>query len=85
MKLPVMFYVVITTLVLLTVTIMATMNFPFNWVFYTVVAGQILLGVTVYKVLTDNYQTDKTFEHLYEDCPVKPEDLQSLPKKDENF
>ena len=74
MKFPAMFYVVITTLVLLTVIIMATMNFSFNWVFYTTVVGQILVVVMVYKVLTDNYRTEKTFEHMYEDCPVNPKD-----------
>ena len=85
MKFPAMFYVVITTLVLLTVIIMTTMNCSFKWVFYTTVVGQILVVVMVYKVLTDNYRTEKTFEHMYEDCPVNPKDLQSLPKKRENF
>ena len=65
-----MFWVGITTLVLITVTIMASMGFPFNWVFYVTVAGQIMLVYMVYRVLTDNYQTDKTFEDFYEDRPV---------------
>ncbi len=70
MKSTALFWVGITTLVLLTVTIMAAMNFPFNWVFYITVLGQIAVIYMVYKVLTDDYTTDKTFEDFYEDKPV---------------
>lgn len=62
-------YIVITTLLLITITIMSAMNFPFNWVFYLTVLGQISIVLMVYKVLTDNYSTNKNFEHLYEDRP----------------
>ena len=65
-----MFWVGTTTLVLVTVTIMAAMNFPFNWVFYVTVLGQAAVVYMVYKVLTDNYTTDKTFEDFYEDNPI---------------
>lgn len=65
-----MFWVVLTTLILITVTIMATMNFPFNWVFYVTVLGQAAVILMVYKVLTDVYTTDKTFEDFYEDYPI---------------
>jgi TRAP-type C4-dicarboxylate transport system permease small subunit len=65
-----MFWVGITTLLLFTVTIMVAMDFPFNWVFYFTVLGQILIVYMVYKVLTDNYTTDKTFKDFYEDCPI---------------
>ena len=67
-----MLYVAITTILLLTVTIMSVMNLPFNWVFYLTVIGQILVVVMVYKVLRDDYTTDKTFEHFYEDKPIEP-------------
>jgi len=67
-----MLYVAITTILLFTLTIMGVMNFPFNWVFYLTVIGQILVVVMVYKVLTDNYTTDKTFDHFYEDKPIEP-------------
>jgi uncharacterized membrane protein len=67
-----MLYVAITTILLLTVTIMSVMNFPFNWVFYLTVIGQVFIVVMVYKVLTDNYTTNKTFEHFYEDKPIEP-------------
>ena len=66
-----MFWVASTTLLLVTVTIMAAMNFPFNWVFYLTLLGQVSVVFMVYKVLTDNYKTDKTFEDFYEDHPIK--------------
>ena len=71
MKIPLMFYVWITTLLLLTVTIMVSMDLPFNWVFYSTLIGQILVAVMVYKVLTDNYTTERTFTDFYEDHPIK--------------
>jgi len=70
MKIPVMFYVAVTTIMLLTVTIMVSMDMPFNWVFYFTCLGQIMVAVMVYKVLTDSYKTDKTFAHFYEDHPI---------------
>jgi len=65
-----MFWVSITTLTLVVVTIMVTMNFPFNWVFYVTVSGQAAVVYMVYKVLTDDYTTDKVFEDFYEDHPI---------------
>ncbi|HPF97413.1 MAG: hypothetical protein R2802_11590 [Flavobacteriaceae bacterium] len=75
MKLPVMFYVWVTTLLLVTVTIMASMNMPFSWVFYLVVLGQILVVLMVYRVLTDSYKTTKTFQDFYEDYPIGREEI----------
>ena len=70
MKIPAMFYVAVTTIILLTVTIMVSMDIPFNWVFYLTCLGQIMVAVMVYKVLTDSYITDKTFADFYEDHPI---------------
>ena len=69
MKLSAMTLLGVTTFLLLTVVIFATMNLPFSWVFYATCAGQVLLVYTVYKVLRDDYQTDKTFKDFYEDRP----------------
>jgi TRAP-type C4-dicarboxylate transport system permease small subunit len=66
-----MFWVGATTVVLLMLTIMASMDFPFNWVFYVTIIGQIMVVYMVYRVLTDNYQTNKTFEDFYEDHPIR--------------
>ncbi len=71
MKTSAMFWVGTTTIVLLTVTIMAAMNFPFNWVFYITVLGQVMIVYMVYRVLTDHYTTDKTFKDFYEDYPIE--------------
>jgi len=67
------FWVAATTLVLISVTIMAAMNFPFNWIFYITILGQIILVYMVFKVLKDNYTTDKTFKDFYGDHPIKHE------------
>lgn len=70
MKISAMSVVGFTTMVLVTVTIMVSMNFPFNWVFYATIFGQGLVVYMVYKVLTDDYDTVKTFEDYYEDHPI---------------
>lgn len=70
MKVPAMFYVIVTTLMLVTLTIMVSMNIPFNWVFYTMCTGQFFVAIMVYKVLRDNYTTTKTFDDFYEDSPI---------------
>ncbi|MGB5417456.1 hypothetical protein [Algibacter sp.] len=70
MKIPVMFYVAVTTFLLVMLTVMAAMNMAFTWVFYTMCLGQVLVVIMTFKVLKDNYTTDKTFENFYEDNPV---------------
>lgn len=71
MKLPVSFYISVTTLLLITITVMCAMDMPFGLIFYLTVFGQVLVVLMVYKVLTDNYTTNKTFEHFYEDRPIE--------------
>ncbi len=70
MKNHAIFMLFVTTLILVTVTIFSAMDFTFAWVFYLTVLGQILLVYTVYRVLIDEYTTDKTFEDFYEDHPI---------------
>ena len=84
MKIPAMTMVALTTLVLVVLTIMSSLNFPFHWVFYLTVVGQIMLIYMVYKVLTDDYQTDKTFEDFYEDYPIKERELQVKPQQQQS-
>ncbi|QQX75794.1 MULTISPECIES: hypothetical protein [Aequorivita] len=67
-------YLVVTTFVLITVAIFAAMDFPFSWVFYLTVFGQAFLVFSVFKVLNDNYTTNKTFEDFYEDYPIGKEE-----------
>jgi uncharacterized membrane protein len=54
------FYIAVTTLILITVTMVSVMNFPFNWVFYLTVLGQVFVVIMVYKVLRDNHKMNKT-------------------------
>ncbi|PKD17139.1 hypothetical protein APR41_06815 [Salegentibacter salinarum] len=62
-------YLIITTILLVVVTSLVYFNISFPVVFYLTCIGQILLIYTVYKVLTDNYKTKKTFDDWYEDYP----------------
>lgn len=71
MKISALSYLAITTFILITVSIMAAMDLAFTWVFFATIIGQILLVVSVYKVLTDDYKTEKTFDDWYEDKTVE--------------
>lgn len=73
MKISAMALVAVTTLILLTVVIFSSLDLPFRWVFLLTTAGQILLVITVIRVLKDDYTTDKTFEDFYEDNPIREE------------
>lgn len=70
MRLSAHFYVVITTLLLVAVAAMVFYDVSYWMVFLTVLAGQAWWLLTVYKVLTDDYATDKTFDDWYEDHPI---------------
>lgn len=73
MRISAIHWVLLTTIFLLLLTVGAVMGLAFNWVFYATVLGQALVVYMVYRVLTDNYRTDKTFEDFYEDWPVPRE------------
>lgn len=75
MKMSGMFYVAVTTLLLVSSTIMVAMDMSFTWVFYVTILGQVLVAVMVYKVLKDTYNTDKTFEDFYEDHPIGKQEI----------
>ncbi|TXE06783.1 hypothetical protein ES711_12575 [Gelidibacter salicanalis] len=77
MKVPVMFYVILTTLFLVLLTIMVAMELPFNWVFYATCIGQVLVVIMVYKVLKNKYSTTKTFDDFYEDHPIGKQKITS--------
>lgn len=66
-------WVFATTGVLILLVIMAVTGFPFNWIFYITVIGQIMVVYMVYKVLTDPYSTTKTFDDFYGDYPMDQE------------
>lgn len=85
MKNSAMFWVAATTFVLVGLTIMGAINFPFNWVFYVTVLGQVMVVYMVYRVLTDNYTTDKTFDDFYEDHPIGKDDEQNIASSQDIF
>ena len=62
---------VITTILLVTLTLMAALDFQYIWIFSLTTIGQILLVFAVYHVLTDNYQTEKEFKDWYGDYPIE--------------
>lgn len=63
--------VVIVTAFLVVYTVFAHYGLPLALVFAMCTAGQALTIYMVYKVLTDNYKTDKTFKDWYEDKPAE--------------
>jgi len=73
MKLTGIFYLIATTVVLIALAVMSYYNLSYTLVFYVTVGGQLLFIFTVYKILTDDYTTTKTFDDWYEDHPIKKE------------
>lgn len=74
MKLPLNFYIITTTIVLLTLVVLGAMQVSYLWIYPLTMFGQILFLYMVYKVLTDDYETDKTFDDFYEDYPIGREE-----------
>lgn len=74
MKLSAISYLILTTLILVTIAIFTSLGFPFNYIFYLTILGEALWIFTVYKVLTDYYTTDKKFKNFYEDHPIENEE-----------
>ncbi len=66
--------VLFTTLLLILTSLFVSVNLGFDWVFYTAIIGQVVWLVTVYKVLTDHYSTNKKFNDWYEDRPLHESD-----------
>ena len=64
---------ILTTIVLIVLTVLAGLGFSFAPLFYLMCLGQLLLIFTVYKVLTENYTTRKTFDDFYEDHSMEDE------------
>lgn len=74
MKVSAIGLLIFTTLILVTLTIFATMGFSFSWIFYLTIFGQALLIFSVLRILKDDYHTDKTFKDFYEDHPISKEE-----------
>jgi len=71
MKIRPIIWLYMTSVVLALVAVFYYFDFPFPIVFFLVVVGQALLIYTVYRILTDDYTTKKTFDDFYEDHSVE--------------
>ena len=60
-------YLILTSILLVIITILVYFNTSFPLVFYLTFFGQCLLVYSVYRILTDNYKTERTFDDWYED------------------
>lgn len=65
-----MSWVAITTVILVIVTLMASLDFAFRWVFFLTIFGQTCLIIMVLQVLKADHHSEKTFDDFYEDYPI---------------
>lgn len=76
MKLSSIHLVIVLSLYLLILTMIIWIDILFFWMYLLTIIGQIFVVYLVYKVLTEPYKTDKTFDDFYEDEPIdKNEDV----------
>jgi hypothetical protein len=79
-------YIIIGTLLLISVTIISAIDISFKWIFYASLVGQAFVILMVYKVLKDAYSTKKTFDDFYEDHSIgKVENLNEKVNHKENY
>jgi len=79
-------YIIVGTLLLISVTIVSALDIAFKWIFYASLFGQAFVILMVYKVLKDAYSTNKTFKNFYEDHPIgKLEMMYNNVEKEENY
>ncbi|MBR9915362.1 MAG: hypothetical protein GYB32_11145 [Algicola sp.] len=74
MKISVAFYVGLATVLLVLLIIAVAVDVSLNVVFILMCLGQLALLIMVYKVLSDNYTTTKTFKDFYQDYNVSETD-----------
>lgn len=67
-------FLITTTLILVTVAVFSALQFPFHWVFWLTISGELAWLITVVTILTDNYHTNKTFKDFYRDHPIGSEE-----------
>jgi len=67
-------YLILTSVLLVLITILVYFNTNFSLIFYLTFLGQCLLIYSVYRILTDNYKTERSFDDWYEDYSDKNEE-----------
>ncbi|HKL36803.1 MAG TPA: hypothetical protein VJ899_10980 [Salegentibacter sp.] len=68
-------YLILTSILLVIITVLVYFNADFPLIFYLTFFGQFLLIYSVYRILTDKYKTERTFDDWYEDYPHNKEDI----------
>ena len=63
-----------TTAYLVVFTVLSALNLAFPLLWGMLLVGQLLVLHMVYKVLTDDFKTDKKFRDWYGDMPKKKPD-----------
>ncbi|PID69232.1 MAG: hypothetical protein CSA39_05630 [Flavobacteriales bacterium] len=62
----------ITTFLLILLTALSFSKISFSWIFYLTIIGQALVVYMVYRVLIDQFTTNKTFDtHFYQDSDIR--------------
>lgn len=67
MKITAMGLVAFTTFFLFILVLLSTLPVGFGLIFFLTLIGQALVVLMVYKVLTDDFKTSKTFEDFYQE------------------
>jgi len=67
-------YLILTSVLLVLIAILVYFNTNFPLIFYLTFLGQCLLIYSVYRILTDNYKTERSFDDWYEDYSDKNEE-----------
>ncbi len=69
MRISAITWVIFTTLYVVIFAVIIQLNISFDVITVVFLAGHILIPVMIYKVLNDDYTTQKTFNDWYEDNP----------------
>jgi hypothetical protein len=64
-----------TTAYLVVFTALSALDMALPLLWGMLLLGQLLVVYMVYKVLTDDYTTDKKFRDWYSDMPKKPDNV----------
>jgi len=65
------FTIYFATIFVVFYTLLSTVNIAFGWVYLSFLFAQGLLIYMVYRILTDNYRTTRTFSDWYGDKDVR--------------
>ena len=70
MKSTALILLTVTTGILVLLAVFSSLGLPYPLLFFLMCTGQLLLILTVYKVLTDKYTTSRSFKDFYQDHDI---------------